>query len=593
MPNVQMPDGKVVSFPDSMSEDEINKVLSSQGGSEAPASAGSSWSHIPGMLGQAAINGGIAALNAPAQLADLGNSLTAKYLPDILTRPINSIDWHNPLGEAPAAKPETGELPTIPYLNNPSLAPQPGTYEPYLAGAVSGATSLLGAGLARAGTFALRKGLPAAENIIPTLARMGRQSVTQGAIPGVAVAGADQATQGQTGMTRQIADLATGAGAAILSHKILGSGNVFESIAKSLGDSNDAESSGLAAQDAIRNWKTVDMPAKISALKAPVLAAIPPEGANTDYSNTVQALHDMTNKGGSSQPFIDKISPVLPKQLLGAIQSMAQGGKGITATSPSGTNTLLGVTAPIQEAMEARSAVGNLKVNPKLLPGIDQTQVDTIYRALSQDIGSTFTKLGAGDEWNNYNKQTSAMYKAAENTLSKATAADQLSNETIKPETAANYFWNGAKKGGTDLATLRAHVPQAADEIAAGFLRKSPEKWNTLSKGAKEAMVPDPWQRTLLDEAVPHAESPLIKLQHAGEAGAGGVIGQHIGEVLNHGLDNPFIDPSYAALATAALPTAWRFGQDVVNNPKQLLIPAQGALAGNAGYNAIAGKSNP
>ena len=553
-----------------------------------------SWLRYPRM-GLQAINAGLATVpNAAITGMNLLNRATNPLVSGISTAlggpPI-------PYHEVPQINPMTADV-----------QPEPGTWEPYAAGALSGASAVLGQGALARGVYAGAKaGLPLAENIIPELARMGREAFTYGAVPGAAATGAEELTKGQSPQARELAGIGTGTVAAILSHKALGAGNEFESIARRLGPTSTGTPAGdvpivagRAAQEAIRDWKTGNptydpttgqvtyspgsMPATIEALKAPMMAKAGGV-AQTDYGNTIQALQQLTSKGGFSQPFLNAISPMLPQSLLRAFGQMAAGGRGIHAIAPSGQTTLLGVTTPVEEALTARSDFGKLISNPRLIPGgIEPTQIDTIYRALSQDIGKAMHSVGAGDEWENYNAQTSRMYKAAENTFSKVVGSDKSANETVRPEDAANYLWNHGKKGASDLSLLREFVPSAADEISAGFLRHQPEKWATLPESSKAALVPSPWDRAALDASTPHPASPFAKLQHAVEPGASAVVGEYAGKAANSALNalhsNIFIDPEVAAIVAAGGPAAIRFAHETLMNPRQLRVPVYGALAG-------------
>ncbi len=443
------------------------------------------------------------------------------------------------------------------------VTPQ-GWGEKMVSGALAGtAAGLEMGGIGRAVYGGARAAVPFVGNLVSEVGRLGREAFTSGTVPGAAAGAADEATQSQSPKTRQLVQLGTGAVSAVLAHKAMGEGNEFEAVAGRLGDSNNAETAGQAAQDAVRSWKVNEMPQLLAHAAAPLDAKMA-HNPDVDLTNLDQTLHDMVTKAGAAQPLSNVIVSKLPSQLI-----QARAG--------------IGPTIPYFDARQFRSDLGDLTANPKLIPGNDVNKVKALYGALSKDIGASAAANGAGDEWAAFNAASNQTYKTAEGPLSKIVSDVNPANDQIKPESVATSLWNQGKKGSSDLTALRATVPEAADEIAAGFLRSNPEKWAKLPDESKEALVPNPWDRAALDRASPTPSSPIERLQHTtGEPIAGSLIGEHGAELANHLLGHTFVDPSLAALSTALAPTAARFGRNLLSNPESIKIPLRGTIAASA-----------
>jgi hypothetical protein len=493
------------------SDDPFSGVATPHGdaftASPMPQAQDNSWLRYPRLMKQELIGGAKDVINLPGQLTKLGE----QYLPNILTRPIGSIDLHHPFSE-PDVPVAANPFPSIDTSRSPDLIPS-GIGENLLAGGlrgVGGAALTMGVGGAASLAGRSAAGMAPVASDVSLLAGQGAKALlSQGALPGAAGEAISQALPDSVDpRIKSALTMMTGGLTAIGSHALL-SGNPIGNVASIMGKSENAQQAGEAAQDAIRDWKTNVLPQKLNALSAPLDAKVPAT-APVALSNFESTLTNMTSKAGALQPMVNLLQSRLPSQLLDKLQGLS-----------------LGSTGPInvswQDARALRSAIGDLIANPKLMGSADPNMVKGLYKSLSEDLGSTATANGAGSEWNEFNCGSNRLYSIGENTLSKIASDVNPVNEKIKPEDAATKFWNAGKKGATDLANLRSEVPGAADELAAGLLRSSPEKWSTLPDESKVALIPSPYARDALESAMPalHKMSPLSGIGHIAGAGVG------------------------------------------------------------------------
>jgi hypothetical protein len=544
--------------------------------SPMPQAQDTSWLRYPRLMKQELIGGAKDVINLPGQLTKLGE----QYLPNIMTRPIGSIDWSNPFSE-PDVPVASNPFPAISNERSPDLIPQGG--EKYAAGAlrgIGGAALTMGVGGAASLASRSAAGLaPTASDIGLLGWQSGKSLLTQGAAPGAAASALDQILPESTDPRIKLAlNLIVGGATAIGAHALL-SGDPIGNVASIMGKSQDAQTSGEAMQSEIRDWKNgVDangkpvpgsFPEKMAALSAPLdakMASDPPVTLG-DYSRT---LNDIANKGGPAKATIDLLSSKLPANLLAELQKMTGGG-------PSSL-----VSIPWSNARQLRSAIGELMANPKLMKDTNPAVISDLYRAVNNDLGPVAEANGAGAEWKAYNEGSSRMYSIAQNTLSKIVSDPNTVYDKIKPEDAANKFWNAGAKGATDLVNLRSEVPGAADELAAGLLRSSPEKWANLPDASKAALIPSPYARDVVENAMPKIEKSSV-LPHIGGAFLGAEAAESLGHVAAHLLGMTDIDPMVSRLIGMAAPMLYRGTKNIVQHPSQLSVPAQGSLGGLVG----------
>jgi len=250
------------------------------------------------------------------------------------------------------------------------------------------------------------------------------------------------------------------------------------------------------------------------------------------------------------------------------------------------TPNVIGFKAPLQDTMDLRSAVGEWISNPKLMPkGVTEAQSSALYKSLTQDIGNTMERYGAGDDWADYNAKASSLYHAG-NMLSKIASDVNPTKDPVAGGKAVESLWGGMRKDSSEIANLRAQVPEAANEVAAAFLRNQPEKWAKLPRATQEALVPNPFDRLVLHSSSGKPPSPLMNIQHLAEIPSMGSVGYVAGKLAEsyaHDASLGATAPPYAMTAAAmALPPAARMLGRIGKNPRLLNVPITGGVAGAA-----------
>lgn len=408
---------------------------------------------------------------------------------------------------------------------------------------------------------------------------VGVRTLLGGTLGGIAGEAAHQAVP--TGPGSTILPILAGATTAIGGSTLADilAGNRLEGVAKQLGSSTTMQQAGGELQDAVRDWKSNVLPMKLGAAASPLDAKMA-HNPTVNFNNFDKTLNDITTEGGTTQPLIDMISSRLPGQLQKTMSSLP----GTIYGGPTGSHYVI-PAVPYEDARVLSSRLGDLIVNPKLIPGNDVNVVKQLYKSLRTDIGETATANGAGDEWNSFNKEASRLYSIAEGPMSKVATDINPVNDILNPEDVATKLMSAGKRGASDLAALRGEVPDAVNELAAAHLRSSPQLWPKLSSEAQEALVPNPSHRAIIDYAHSTPSSPVTSLRHGAEA----LIGERVGELAAHALNLFPGTPELPGLVGIAAPAVARGLKNVLTNPSRLPYPAVGAVAGNASNPIIGG----
>jgi hypothetical protein len=501
-------------------------------------------------------------------------------LPDTLQEIYNNHapDWAqapkiNPLVDIGQYLPEFTTKPLVPQIanaaktagiiDNPALAPQ-NAPEEYAAAAARG---LGGAALT---------------GPLGGVGALGR-TLLAGSLGGIGGEAGEKLFPGST-----IAPLVGGAlgGLPALGISNLLSGNRIENVAKQYGTSSTVQQAGTELQDAARDWKSNILPMKVGALAAPLDAKMT-HNPDVNLNEFDSIVRDMNTKAGKGQPLADLFSSSLPKQVEAKLNRIS----GPQYTTPSGSTFTI-PSLPYEDARAVRTSLGDLMVNPKLIPGGDATIVKKLYAALSQDIGETAKANGAEDEWNAFNAGSSKLYHIGETTMSKIASDTNPAKDKIKPEDAAIGLLNAGKKGGTDLGNVRQEIPYAADELAAAHLRDKPDLWPKLSEEAQSALIPDQAHRKVIDSVADRKPGPMMAraTAHGVEAIAGGQVGELLGELSAHTLGLTGIPPEVMRLTGMAAPMVYRGTKNILTDSNKLAYPGVGAVAGNAAGNPLTGQ---
>ena len=399
----------------------------------------------------------------------------------------------------------------------------------------------------------------------------------------------------------------------------------LEREARSLGTSTTRQEAGVAIQQHAQNWLDNVLPDAEARVWSPLDSALHsetlPSGPVVDLPNFEKTLRSIVQED-AADPRKTAISavlqPGLPRKILDTMlgrdqeipkpnfltpPSIRTGGTGTpSAVLPSGlrpinppeanetikpggslrpmvsaASTGTDSIAPVDWdfARQIRTMIGNGMNDVKNpLQSIGQRNLSKMYGAITQDLGEAAKTAGAGDLFSTANAESERLRSIAEKNIG------PLVQPKITPETAATMALSKSTLGGTNLQVLRDQIPDAINELASAHLLQTPKGWNSLSKEAKEALVPDGAQRARIDTAVENFSakdsSPLTRAAEK----LGGMGTGEIGGVLLNALF-PHVDPLTAgALGGAAgmlLPHVERAGAAAIRHPRLPLAAAAGA----------------
>lgn len=546
---VQLPDGRVVQFPEGMSDQEINQALAGPGPSPVtPAAPQMSGPLRPlALAGQAVAQAGTNLLGMPGELQRLGVSGSNWVNKQLgVTPPAWASDLANSL-----LLPDTASVQktsnALGATGNANLVPQ-NPLEQYGTKAITGAAEAL--------PMALLGGAPLAA------------SAVAGGAGGAAASLAAQAFPGST-----LAPLAAGLGAGLGVQGISSvlAGNKINSIASALGDSGTYQQAGQELQSGARNWLSTILPAKVKAAWDPVNQAIP-STTPTPITAFNTALADMTNKGGVLKGAMSLVTSKLPAQLQDMIQNKSLVG--------------LGVSPTWDDVQNLRSAIGDAMSRPATLNDIGAGQLKRMYGSLTTDMRNVAQSTGVGDAFDAANAESSRLYDIASGPMAKIVSGVKPSPSDPAPGRAARRLLSSGTTDSSDLDTLRQELPEATDELAAAHLRVNPQGWNKLTPQAKQALVPNAEQNVALDSAAPQSmerggNNALAMLAGGGAGFAGGTLLGHLVEPSM----GPLVAGAAGELAGNLSPYLWRGVKAVGQNPNLLALPGAGALGASQQLN--------
>jgi len=292
---------------------------------------------------------------------------------------------------------------------------------------------------------------------------------------------------------------------------------VANDTAQTLGKSTTLQEAGQNLQEAAKNWFNKTFPQKKEQIWAPVDAIIPDntEAPLFGFSN---ALGDINKQAGAAQPLLDALTPSLPRKLANTLQEQIGSPVGKKGTpevqAPTGLVDAAGnpIMKTVKEAeppqpitwadaRKLRTAIGDALGNPMAVKDIDRQSLEHMYAALSGDLESAAANVSpeALQAFQKANQETTQLFDVANGPMSKLVTAPTRDLQGSNPEQVANSILGGGKKGATDLATLRAEIPDAVNELGATALRSG--QWSKLSPEAKAQIVTDPGARKLLDDS--------------------------------------------------------------------------------------------
>ncbi len=556
---VSMPDGSVAEFPDGMAESEIEKILAQQttpqdtGAGRLPKMAGSAavrgFGTGMGMLGDVGTLFDRYAVNPLLKAAFGDNPRTQRLIES------NAAD-RSEFG-MPTSQDFVKPLTRAGIVNRPELTPGLGPnpmLERYLDAGVAGVASAvptlpLGGGvlanLVSGGAGALAG--QGAEDLLPGVPGAGiAASMLGGLAAGTAVSGTQKYLAGRAARSDLAAseaavakaNAAAAASARAAEEAKLAGKTGFDTarseaqalrdsaIAAATGDSHvavtqaEAQIAGQAAQhgtsatlqdagqilqDRARTWISSDLPKKVTESWKPVDALIPAETAG-DISTFANTLEGINKQAGSLEPLAAALKPSLPAKLQGIFKS-----KFASPTHLLGdpiideAGSLIGHTAgaPITwtDMQKLRSILGDAMADPVVIRDIGQQNLSRLYASLSGDMKGVAGAVSpeARLAFDAANGETTRLMSLAEGPVSKLVAGVKASASDPLPEVVASRLLSGGKLGASDLAALRAEMPDAVNELTAAGIRNG--AWGKLSPEAKAALVPDAGRRAVLDSA--------------------------------------------------------------------------------------------
>lgn len=226
--------------------------------------------------------------------------------------------------------------------------------------------------------------------------------------------------------------------------------NAVQKTANDFGPQQSAQDAGQVLQDQVRNWNSKMLPAIRSVVWLPVNKAISPD-TPTPLANYRTTLESVTNPTPGMAETGQVLAPATAGKLLTALN------KDLPAGQP----------ATWQTAQNVLHHVGNMMGTPSFVQDIGPDKLNALYAALHQDMATTADRMGVGPEFNFANDTSKKLY-ATRDQLSSYANAKNAALETIDPNMAAKK----ALANNTDLQTIRAVIPDAADALAAYQLRQ-------------------------------------------------------------------------------------------------------------------------
>lgn len=226
--------------------------------------------------------------------------------------------------------------------------------------------------------------------------------------------------------------------------------NAVQRTADNFGPQQTPQQAGQVLQGQVRSWVNNMLPAIRSIVWLPVNKAIPSDTPMplTNYRTTLESL---TNPTPGMAATGAALTPKTASNLLDALN------KDVPA----------GGTASWKTAQTVLHNLGDTMGTPSFVQDIGQQRLNALYAALHQDMATTADRFGVGPQFNYANDASTKLYQTRDQ-LSAYANAKNPSLETVDPDRAAN----SALANNSDLQTIRAVIPDAADALAAYQLRQ-------------------------------------------------------------------------------------------------------------------------
>lgn len=519
--NVAAPDGRVISFPDSMLPADIDAAMKGMYPNvQAPAaalartevsSAPSQDRSLPAVAqiaGQSLLRGVISTLATPGNLIRAGFGDPAKN--PLLSDPETQA-WMASQGGG-ASFPTTNELlqmiASTGVLNNTSVLPGAGPHpelERYGTAALEGIGSALPLMLTGAPPvqtlLQATAGSTAAEAAHQLVPESTAASLLAGAIGG--------------GLTQGGINLATRP-------------RSVAAIAEGLGSSKSLEEAGAALQEGAEEFRNITMNTRIGEAAAPLDAGIPAT-ASTPAAGTIGRVEDLLARGGAAATAAK-----------GFLQDLQKSGGALGATARKINDGLQARALGVDDALpdlswsEGRKFRTELGTQLRTARPAERPALEHLYGGTSEDLSTIAGDHGLQDDFTRFNQVSTDLHALDAGPIERILAAKQ-------PGDAAAGLLVQAKRGGTVLQGLRsAGLDSAVDELASAHLRLNPDAkaWASLSPEGKAALILDPLDRAHLAAAAPPVGSSTLGsgISHLSGMQLGDLLGMAVGHVIGHPL---------------------------------------------------------
>lgn len=627
MATVQMPDGRVVEFPDSMSNADIEKVLKAQGGQAAaqpqPGVVSDLAAHFnQGLFGLAGLPGDISALyhkkmrnllygdNPPRD-----NGISSLNLPtssQIFQHITDPIGWTNSQAQ-PSVDPgrryadalAQGVGAVIPAIIAGPEAAGPSLF----AGAGGGIGAQAGQDVFPGSTVAPLVGSLIGGNVGAGIASTAQRSVNaltgELSSTGQAYRAAEIPLR-SPGLTSE--NPLTQTALAPAANLPLAESDLRTSLMSSadrLGVSSNMQEAGQYAQNAARDWVTTVMPKKEAAAWAPVDAKIPAR-TPTPLFGFAKALKDIQGDAGLAQPLRDAIIQPLPKRLQSVMNAVLDDPTGLKATpAQNGQPAIPAQPVTWSDVRSLRTALGDAMSNPSVVNDIGAQNLKHLYASITSDLSSTAKTQNALPEFAAANAESSRLHSFKDGTLSQIIKGKNPDPTDPQPEAAAAALLapGKLKKGASSLEALNTELPDVTAELASAKLRSMAgmsdpatasetvakgfvRDWAGLSPQAKNALILDVPTRNRLDAAFKVAQKVAgvkpaqATSSHGIQALAGLGLGGAASTVASHLLmgtpGNDLVPMALGEIGGAALPTAARAIRNRLSNSTVAALLASG-----------------
>jgi hypothetical protein len=212
-----------------------------------------------------------------------------------------------------------------------------------------------------------------------------------------------------------------------------------------------AQGAGRRVQEALHDWRENVWPAEQTAIWEPLGQRM--AGASVDPSNLRAAL-----QRGARDPNLAS----LPETQRAFIQTRLQTWlDALNADVPRGQNMSW------EQAMALKRRIGDEMGRPDITSDVGGQALKNIYGSIAGDMRTTAAQHGQAGMFDAANAQTIAGHQFINGTVSKAVRANNLAQETIRPDDAAGRLLSD----NVALQQLRQRVPEAADALASYNLR--------------------------------------------------------------------------------------------------------------------------